>query len=166
MTQTARRRFRKFLREEACECSYDSLRCCKILDASLKLDGTVFDRFNIDLTGVEVGIRELSNDEFDRFRWGFGFFSSKKNILFSLDSISDFSPIVFLTIFQRFDDGLKMSFQCFPPFYQLLKYFLRIESLVFAICIAILSRSLNLLVHVDNMSMYRQQLTMLRYRSH
>jgi len=70
--------------EGACKYSYDSLRC-KILDASLKLDGTVFDRFNIDLTGIEVGIRELSNEVFDCFRLGFGSSSPKKNVLFSPD---------------------------------------------------------------------------------
>jgi len=77
--------------------SYDSLRCCKILNVSLKLDGTVFDRFNIDLTGVEVRIRELSNDEFDYFRLGFSS-SPKKNVSFSRDFTSDFSPTVFSTI--------------------------------------------------------------------
>jgi len=99
-----------FSMEGVCECLYDSLRCCKILDASLKL-GTVFDRFNINLTGVKVGIRELSNDAFDRFRLGFGSSSSKKNVSFSSDSTSDFSPTVFSTMFQMLDDGSKVSFQ-------------------------------------------------------
>jgi len=53
--------------ERACEFSYDSLRC-KISRVSLKLDGTVLDRFNIDLIGV-VGIRELSNDDLIFFAW-------------------------------------------------------------------------------------------------
>jgi len=87
--------------EGACECLYDSLRCCKILDASLKLDGTVFDRFNIDLTGVKIGIRELSNEVLNRFRLGFDSFSPKKNVSFSSDSISDFSPTVFSTVSAR-----------------------------------------------------------------
>jgi len=90
-----------------------SLGCCKILDALLKLDGTVFDRFNIDLTKIEVGIRELSNDEFDRFRLSFDFSSPKKNVLFSPDSISNFSPTVFSTICFKGSTkvGLKMSSQ-------------------------------------------------------
>jgi len=98
-----------FPTEGAYECSYNGLRCYKILDASLKLYDTVFDHFNIDLTGIEVEIRELSNDEFDRFRLGFDFSSPKKNVLFSPNSTSDFSQTVFSTI--CFDNGLKVFFQ-------------------------------------------------------
>jgi len=83
----------------------------KFLDASLKLDGTVFNRFNIDLTEIEVGIRELSNDEFDRFRLGFGSSSSKKNVSFHRFHIRFLTDTVFDNLFQRFDDRLKVFFQ-------------------------------------------------------
>jgi len=69
----------------------------------------VFDRFNIDLTEAEVGIREFSNDEFDRFRLGFGSFSPKKNVSFSPDSTSDFSPTMFSTIYFK---GSTMGLKC------------------------------------------------------
>jgi len=65
--------------EEMCEYLYDSSRCCKILDASLKLDGTVFDHFHIALTVVET-IKELSNDAFDR---SLGFFFQKIRFIFT-----------------------------------------------------------------------------------
>lgn len=40
--------------EKSYECSYDNSRDCKILNVSFKVDGTVFDRLSIDLTGVEA----------------------------------------------------------------------------------------------------------------
>jgi len=92
-------------------CSCDSLRCCKIWDVSLKLDSTVFNRFHIDLTGVEVGIREVSNDEFDRSRLSFSSSSPKKNVSFSPDSTSDFSSTVFSTIFFK---SSTMGLSVFP----------------------------------------------------
>jgi len=100
---------RAVLMEGACECLYVVVYVvyCKILDVSLKLDGIVFDRFNIDLIGVEIGIRELLNDEFDRFRLDFGS-SPRQNVSFSPDSISIFSPTVFSTIcFKSSTIGIK-----------------------------------------------------------
>ncbi|KYQ48821.1 hypothetical protein ALC60_12126 [Trachymyrmex zeteki] len=82
--------------EGVCEYSYDKSRGSTISDISFKVDGTVFDRLNIDFTGVEARI-ELSCEALSRFRFGFGS-SSEKNILFligSLESSTVFSTICF-----------------------------------------------------------------------
>jgi len=142
--------------EEACECSYDSLRR-KILDASLKLDGAVFDRFNIDLTRVKVWIKELWNDEFDHFRLGFDSSHPKKNVSFSLDSTSDFSRIMFSICFKDSTMGLKclpnaMSSFILPTFKAW--YFLSNRITRFCNLLRYPLTIFNLLVHVDNMPMY------------
>ncbi|KYQ47697.1 hypothetical protein ALC60_13274 [Trachymyrmex zeteki] len=86
--------FEYFFDGGACEYSYDKSCGSTISDISFKVDGTVFDRFNIDFTGVEAHI-ELSCEALGRFRFGFGS-SSEKNVSFLIGSLED--SIVFSTI--------------------------------------------------------------------
>jgi len=90
----------------------------------------------------------------------------KKRFIFIRFHIRFFADSVFDNMLQRSDDGLEVSFQRMSSSILSafkVRYFLRIESLVFVICFAIFSRSL-ISSSVLVTSMYRQQLTMLRYR--
>ncbi|KYN22011.1 hypothetical protein ALC57_05604 [Trachymyrmex cornetzi] len=78
--------------------SYDKSGGCGISDISFKVDGTVFERFNTDFTGVEACIG-LSYRALGCFLLGFGSSSfTEKNVSFMLGSLEDstvFSTICF-----------------------------------------------------------------------
>jgi len=141
--------------------SYDKSRSCIISDTSFKVNGTILDWFNIDFLGVET--YRIVVQSIQSFSFGLWLLIFSRKEYFSYNRILGGINSVFNNLLQRIDNRFEIIdfsnaiFSFILPIFKAW-YFLRTESLIFAISLAIYSWSLLL-----SMSMYRNQSIISRY---